>query len=196
MDFTALGEPPTPEGDWLDEAVYLSSAALRQRRDPAELAARVPGAAVLPGGLIRIVVPHPGELLLATDFAEVPQEWPDAPRTWENPGFAVRYARVRAVNTARWAADLGVPAAPFLPELLDGPWERRVLRVLAELPGRRAARAGGWAAYSLRLALAYHDAHEWAPAVPVGDEAVSALHTARLRLAGAVGEVLPGPERM
>ncbi|MGW4799612.1 anticodon-binding protein, partial [Nonomuraea sp. NPDC004297] len=69
-------------------------------------------------------------------------------------------------------------------------------RVLAELPGRLRSREPGWEAYLLRLALAYHDAHERAPAVPVGDEEPGAVHTARVRVAEVVREVLPGPERL
>ncbi|MEV0582185.1 anticodon-binding protein [Nonomuraea sp. NPDC050310] len=196
MEFRVLGEPADPEGDWAGEAVFVSRAALRQRRDPHEVAAAVPGAEVLPGGLIRIVVAHPGELLGAEPGAVPQGEWPDLPRTWDNPGFVVRYAHVRALNTERWAAELGVAREPFRGELLDGVWDRRVLRVLAELPARQGARNGGWASYSVRLALAYHDAHERAPAVPKGDEPASALHTARVRLAEAVRKVLPGPDRL
>nr|BFE87098.1 hypothetical protein GCM10020093_096990 [Planobispora longispora] len=65
-----------------------------------------------------------------------------------------------------------------------------MLRLLAELPGRRASRDPGWAAYAEQLALAYHDAFERAPALPAGDEAPSALHGARVRLARAVRDVL------
>ncbi|MFC7589215.1 hypothetical protein ACFQYP_40195 [Nonomuraea antimicrobica] len=86
--------------------------------------------------------------------------------------------------------------AGFRPELLDDPCHRRVLRVLAELPGRLGGRQPGWESYLLRLALAYHDAHERAPAVPVGDEEPGPVHTARVRLAQAVRMVLPGPERL
>ncbi|MFF5211292.1 DALR anticodon-binding domain-containing protein [Streptosporangium sp. NPDC000396] len=115
--------------------------------------------------------------------------WDDFPRTWSNPGFVVRYAHARAVAVRRWAADLGV-GGEFRPELLDGRWDRAVLRSLAEVPGRRVSRDPGWAAYAEQLALAYHDAFEHAPALPVGDERPSALHTARVRLARAVREVL------
>jgi arginyl-tRNA synthetase len=114
---------------------------------------------------------------------------PWSPGTWDNPGFVVGYAHARAVAVRRWAAELGV-AGEFRPELLADRWDRAVLRSLAEAPGRRASRDPGWAAYAERLALAYHDAFERAPALPRGDEEVSALHAARVRLAGAVQEVL------
>ncbi|GAT65394.1 glycine--tRNA ligase [Planomonospora sphaerica] len=118
-----------------------------------------------------------------------PQGTPWSPGTWDNPGFVVGYAHARAVAVRRWAAELGVAGA-FRPELLADRWDRAVLRALAEAPGRRVSRDPGWAAYAERLALAYHDAFERAPALPRGDEAVSALHVARVRLAGAVREVL------
>ncbi|GGL47714.1 DALR anticodon-binding domain-containing protein [Planomonospora parontospora] len=114
---------------------------------------------------------------------------PWSPGTWDNPGFVVGYAHARAVAVRRWAAELGV-AGEFRPELLAGRWDRAVLRALAEAPGRRVSRDPGWAAYAERLALAYHDAFERAPALPRGDGEASALHVARVRLAGAVREVL------
>ncbi|GAA0943137.1 anticodon-binding protein [Nonomuraea longicatena] len=190
-----LGEPPVPEGDWREEAGYVSGAALRRRCDPAELAAAIPGASVLPPGLVRFVLAEPAEVL--GEVSPVPdQGWDDFPRTFANPGFVVRYARARAVAVGRWAAELGVPALPFEPALLDAPQDRAVLRVLAELPGRRVSAAPGWGPWLVRLAAAYHDAFEHAPAVPWGDEPVRGVHTARVRLAGAVQEVLPGPDRI
>jgi hypothetical protein len=70
------------------------------------------------------------------------------------------------------------------------------LRVLAEVPGRVVSRDPGWESFLVRLALAYHDAYEHAPAIPMGDEEVKAVHTARVRLAAAVQDVLVGPERL
>ncbi|MEW9547522.1 anticodon-binding protein [Nonomuraea sp. NPDC050783] len=198
-----LGEPPAPEGTWEREALLVSAAALRRRLRPEALAARVrevPGVtrvAVRATGLLEVAVRVPGELLESFEVPEIPVPgWPDFPRTWDNPGFVVRYGHVRARAVARWARQLGVPEEGFEAAALDGPWDRRVLRVLAELPGRAAGRAPGWEAYLVRLALAYHDAHEHAPAVPRGDEPARAVHTARVRLAAAVGEVLAGPERL
>jgi arginyl-tRNA synthetase len=115
--------------------------------------------------------------------------WADAPRTWSNPGFVVRYAHVRAVAVQRWAGELEVRGR-FRPRLLDGRWDRAVLRLLAEVHGRRVSRDPGWAAYAERLALAYHDAFERAAALPMGDEEPSALHAARVWLARAVRVVL------
>ncbi|WP_157249879.1 anticodon-binding protein [Nonomuraea typhae] len=190
-----LGEPPAPSGDWAEEAVFLSSAALRRRVDPAGLAAAVPGATALPNGVIRIVLAEPWEVA-GEVFPVADQGWADVPRTWDNPGFVVKYARFRAVAVGRWARALGVPPEPFEPRLLSHARDRAVLRVLAELPGRRVSRDPGWAAYLVRLASAYHDAFEQAAPLPQGDEAVAPVHTARVRLAGAVQKVLPGPDRI
>ncbi|NUW36644.1 anticodon-binding protein [Nonomuraea sp. SMC257] len=200
-----LGEPPAPEGTWEREAAYLSAAARRLGVPAHGLAARVravEGVAAVeerPNGFLRIVVEVPGRLVETVGPLSLPDPWPDFPRTWDNPGFAVRYAHARAVAVRRRARDLGVPEEGFRPELLRDPRDRAVLRVLAELPGRlakgeRAERA--WSAYAVRLATAYHDAYELAPALPVGDEEPSPLHTARVRLARAVEDVLPGPDRL
>ncbi|MER6830473.1 DALR anticodon-binding domain-containing protein [Streptosporangium sp. NPDC000563] len=115
--------------------------------------------------------------------------WRDLPRTWANPGFVVRYAHARAVAVQRWAVELGV-GGDFRPELLEDRRDRAVLRLLAEIHGRRVSRDPGWAAYAEQLALAYHDAFEGAAALPSGDEEPSELHTARVRLARAVRDVL------
>jgi arginyl-tRNA synthetase len=157
----------------------------------------VAGVEVLANGFLRIRVRVPGALLESMEPVEIPEPgWPDFPRTWDNPGFVVRYGHARACAVRRWARDLEVPVAGFRPELLADPRDRRVLRVLAELPGRAASRDPRWATYLLRLALAYHDAHERAPAVPRGDEPAAPLHTARVRLAEAVAGVLTGPDRL
>jgi hypothetical protein len=199
----ALGEPPVPEGTWEREAAYVSAAALRRRVPPDSLAVRVravPGVGeveVLGNGFLRMAVPVPGELLESMEPVEIPEPgWQDFPRTWDNPGFVVRYGHVRACAVRRWARELGVPEGGFRPESLDDPYDRRVLRMLAELPGRVVSRDPGWETYLVRLALAYHDAHEHAPAVPRGDEPVEPVHTARLRLAAVVAGVLMGPDRM
>ncbi|MFC4011751.1 anticodon-binding protein [Nonomuraea purpurea] len=199
----ALGEPPAPEGTWEREAVYVSAAALRRRLPPEPLAERIsalPGVDRVeaePNGFLRIIVREPGELLESLPRPDLPEPaWPDFPRTWDNPGFVVRYAHARTCAVRRWADQLRVPLTGFRPELLDDPRDRLVLRVLAELPGRLGSRDPGWEAYLLRLALAYHDAHEHAPAVPVGDEPPGPVHTARVRLAETVGGIIAGPDRL
>ncbi|MEU4538410.1 DALR anticodon-binding domain-containing protein [Streptosporangium sp. NPDC023825] len=210
-----LGLPPIPRGTWAGEALYVSPAALRRGEDPEETAGRLralPGIAdvrVRPGGFLEIVVAVPGELVTeigagapaatggitggagvtgrGTRAAGSP--WEDLPRTWANPGFVVGYAHARAVAVQRWAAELGV-GGDFRPELLEGREDRAVLRLLAEVHGRRVSRDPGWAAYAEQLALAYHDAFEGAAALPSGDEEPSELHAARVRLARAVRDVL------
>ncbi|WP_329425586.1 DALR anticodon-binding domain-containing protein [Streptosporangium sp. NBC_01495] len=199
-----LGLPPIPRGTWAEEALYVSPAALRRGEDPAEMAGRLralPGITavrVRPGGFLEIAVAVPGELVTeigpavpaGTAGSPVPgSPWKDLPRTWANPGFVVRYAHARAVAVQRWAAELGV-GGDFRPELLEDRRDRAVLRLLAEVHGRRVSRDPGWAAYAEGLALAYHDAFEGAAALPSGDEEPSELHAARVRLARAVRDVL------
>ncbi|MEO3871816.1 anticodon-binding protein [Nonomuraea sp. B12E4] len=198
-----LGEPPLPDGTWEREAAYASAAALRRHVPAGPLAERVrevPGVAgveVRENGFLRIVVAVPGEVVECVRPVEIPEPaWPDFPRTWDNPGFVVRFAHARACAVRRWAGELGVPEEGFRPEELDDPHDRRVLRTLAELPGRVVSREPGWEAYLVRLALAYHDAHEHAPAVPAGDAVPAPVHTARVRMAQAVRTVLMGPERL
>jgi arginyl-tRNA synthetase len=209
-----LGSPPIPQGSWERRATYVSPVALGRAGEPArEVAERLavrlrdlPGVRevhVRPNGFLAIEVTVPGEIvreIMAEPARPVRKPggggdaapWPDFPRTWSNPGFVVKYAYVRAGAVQRWARELrpeGEPGA-FRPELLDDARDRAVLRLLAELPSRRASREPGWPAYLERLAGAYHDAFEHAPAIPKGDEAFSATHAARLRMAGAVRKVL------
>ncbi|WP_433500073.1 anticodon-binding protein [Sphaerimonospora sp. CA-214678] len=174
--------------------------------------AGIAGVRVRPDGFLLIAVTRPGEIvgeIVRADgppggivVAEPGSAGPDFPRTWDNPGFVIRYAHARAVAAGRWARDLGVPAAGFRPEALDDPYDLAVLRLLAELPSRAASRAPAWETYAEHLALAFHDAHEHAPAVPRADEPPGPVHTARLWLAMAVRSVLaqvlvtPLPDRL
>ncbi|MEV4459292.1 anticodon-binding protein [Microbispora sp. NPDC049633] len=213
-----LGAPPVPQGSWDREARFVSTAALRGTAEPpAEAAERLavrlramPGIRrvdVRPNGFLVIGVATPGEIVdevlaapvavrrspaaVSPPPASSAAPWPDFPRTWDNPGFAVRYAYVRAGAVRRWARDLGVRVgAAARPELLDGPFDRAVLRVLAELPSRRESRDPGWAAYLERLAEVYHTAVERASPIPRGDEAPSEVHAARVRMGEAVRRVL------
>ncbi|GIH61032.1 hypothetical protein Msi02_18490 [Microbispora siamensis] len=206
-----LGAPPVPQGSWEREARFVSTAALRGTAEPpAEAAERlavrlreVPGVRhvdVRPNGFLVVEIAAPGEIvqdILAAPLAAPPRRtgstapWPDFPRTWDNPGFAVRYAYVRAGAVQRWARDLGVPTgAAARSGLLDGPCDRAVLRVLAELPSRRDSRDPGWAAYLERLAEVYHAAVEHASPIPRGDEPPSEVHAARVRMGEAVRRVL------
>ncbi|WP_433415394.1 anticodon-binding protein [Microtetraspora malaysiensis] len=215
-----LGAPPAPWGSWASEAVYGSPVAFRAAsgRPPREVAAEIAErlrehrgiqeVRVRPDGLLLIAVTAPGEVAGEIvrkgppEIREPAALAPDFPRTWDNPGFVVRYAYARAAAVRRWARDLGVPEEGFRPEALDDPRERAVLRLLAELPSRMTSRDPAWGTYAGQLALAYHDAHEHCPAVPWGDRPAGDVHTARLRLAAAVQAVLAAvvapalPERL
>lgn len=141
-----------------------------------------------PGGIARHVVTTPG-YGYAAGLTGAAGAWPDRPRTFDNPGFVVRFAHARAASAGRHARDLGLVAGD--PEgWLGEPVERRLLGLLAELPGRaaRAERrgdAGGLRRHLVRMADAYHDVHERCPALPKGDEPPSPRHAARLTLAEA-----------
>lgn len=200
-----LGDVPAPWGSWRHDAVYASAAALRARERAAELAARlraVPGVCgveTAPSGMLLITVATPGEVV--REIVESPEppaprgerpgpRWPDLPRTWDNPGFVVRYAHARAAAVARWAADLGISRGGFRPEALTAPQDRACVRALAEWPSRSRRPGRDPGPYLERLAIAYHDAHEQAPALPKGDAPVTPVHVARMWLAEAVRVVL------
>jgi arginyl-tRNA synthetase len=127
----------------------------------------------------------------AADLAPVPRPevpWPDRPRTFDNPGFSVRYAYARAVAVGREASALGVGPGPHEP---GDPLETRLVDLLAEFPARtaRAVReddAGIVKRHLERVADAYHDVHERCPALPRGDEEPGAVHGGRRTLAEAV----------
>jgi arginyl-tRNA synthetase len=157
---------------------------------------RTPG--VLAGAIVEA-----GERYVGSGSAsvEVPPPsgpvWPRRPLTFDNPGFLVRFAHARAAATARYGDQLGIRRDPLDPALLDTAPERALLTLLGELPGwvRQAARADD--PYVLarpleRVADAYHHVHEHCPALPKGDEEITARHHARLWLAGAVQLSLAG----
>lgn len=149
-------------------------------------------------GFLTVVVERPGTL--ATEILRnektyaraegVPHgSWPDRPRTFANPGFAVRYAYARAVAVQREAARLGIPLGD--PQLLMEADEHALLALLAELPSRvgqavREMDATPLRRHLERVADAYHRVHEHCPALPKGDEKPGATHAARRTLAEAV----------
>ncbi|WP_242454604.1 DALR anticodon-binding domain-containing protein [Bailinhaonella thermotolerans] len=162
-------------------------------------------------GVLAVTVAAPGEIvpwvLGRPEAAVAPDRgpvWPDLPRTFENPGFLVRFAHVRASAVLRWARELRVPDA-FTPGALADPREVRLLGMLAEFPSR-ARKPYTLRTYLERLADAYHEVHERVPALPLGDEEPSAAHASRVRLARAVRRVIgdglallgepPPPERL
>ena len=174
--------------------------AARSGRSPLEVAeviARRVGGAVIGPGFLRIEMPELGALarciVEAGDYGAGAcvdgPTWPDGPRTFGNPGFRVRFAYARAAALQRQASELGV--APGAPEgLLGEAEERRLLGLMAELPGRaartvRARDTAGFRRHLVRVADAYHDVYERCPALPKGDEPPTPRHGARLTLAEA-----------
>lgn len=170
----------------------LAARSGRPPRQVAEAIARRVGGAVTGPGFLWFEMPEPGALarrIAATaDFGAgaCPDgpAWPDRPRTFDNPGFRVRFAYVRAAATRRQAAALGIASGP--PEgLLDAAEERRLLGLMAELPGRAGRSTVGYRRHLVRVADAYHDVYERCPALPKGDEPPGPGHGARLTLAEA-----------
>lgn len=201
-DAVARGEADVPvPGEALvfsrGGGVYESPVALRLGLDPRVVARRVGGTVSGPG-FVRVVLPADEVVdgILADPgygVAKVPSGgWSEWPRTFDNPGFSVRYAYARACWVGRWAGELGVGHGP----LADArPEEVELVGALGDVPGRagQAERERDAAPLMFcleRVAGAYHDVHERCPAVPRGDEAPGAVHAGRARLAEAVRVVL------
>jgi arginyl-tRNA synthetase len=133
-------------------------------------------------------------------MAGVPQGsgWPEWPRTFENPGFRVRFAYARAVAVRRRAAEVnGGLRGPVAEGWRGGECaeEVRLADALAEFPGRvelavRKRSAGPLERHMERIAEAFHDVYERCPALPVGDERPDGRHVARVRLAAATETTL------
>jgi arginyl-tRNA synthetase len=193
--------------------------AARQRRPAAEVAGVIAGRLAGRPGLREVRVTGPGFLTIAVErpgalaagiVAAGPSYgrvegtvldggWPDRPRTFDNPGFSVRYAYARAAAVQRRAEDLGIPLGD--PGLLQEADEGALLALLAELPSRAAQAARERDAVPLqrhleRVADAYHRVFEQCPALPVGDEKPGAVHAARRTLAEAVRIALTGALNM
>lgn len=166
----------------------------RLARDPDVTKATVTGA-----GFITIEVPP--TIMIDDDYglADVPRAtWPEWPRRFGNPGFEVRFAYARAAGVGRHAVDLGIGGREGP---LDDPRERRLLGLVAEFPGRaeQAQRRQDPRPFTRHLELTagmYHDVHEHCPALPKGDEPVTARHAARVGLARAVRVVVGNGLRM
>lgn len=174
--------------------VYESPVALRLGVDPAVIARRVGG--VVDRGFVRVVVPV-GRVVEAVvrepGVVDVPPGgWSEWPRTFENPGFSVRYAYARACWVGRWAKELGVEAGSLVGA---GPEELSLVGVLGDAPGRAEQAERERDARPLifcleRVAGAYHVVFERCPAVPKGDEEPGTVHAGRVGLAEAVKVVL------
>ena len=131
-------------------------------------------------------------------------------RTNDNPVFYVQYAHARTHQVARNAAAAGVTREQFDAELLTDETESILLGALAEFP-RIVAQAGAMrephrvARYLEELAASYHRWYDTCRVAPQGDEPVQPVHSARLWLSDAAGQVLrngltligvSAPERM
>lgn len=160
-----------PVGDWAAEATFLVRGEV-------------------------VVGAYPWDLLTEDPGRLAGESWPDLPRTWANPGFAVRYAHARACWAHRWAGS----ADPDW-EALPAEW-RAVVRLLAELPSRGRSRTKRWKTFAEHLAARYHDAFEAANPLPRGDADFTGALAARVATGDAVARVLaaisaePLPQRI
>ncbi|TDD36833.1 anticodon-binding protein [Actinomadura sp. KC06] len=174
--------------------VYESPVALRLGVDPWVIARRV-GGSVSGSGFVRVVMSADVVMdgaLKGFEGVRVPGGWGEWPRTFENPGFSVRYAYARASWVGRWASELGIGRGPLQKPEAE---ELELVGALGDVQGRVLQAERERDARPLmfcleRVAGAYHDVHERCPAVPKGDEAPGAVHEGRVGLAEAVKVVL------
>ncbi|TRZ85348.1 MAG: arginine--tRNA ligase [Streptomycetaceae bacterium] len=133
-------------------------------------------------------------------------------RTNENPVYYVQYAHARIAGVLRNASDLKVPHAlsDFDPALLVHDRENELLGALAEFPRVVAGAAElrephRVARYLEVLAGVYHGFYADCRVLPLGDEPMEAIHSARANLCAATLQVLSNglqllgvsaPERM
>jgi arginyl-tRNA synthetase len=132
--------------------------------------------------------------------------------TNENPVYYVQYAHARIAGVLRNVAELNIPTglSNFDPSQLSHDRENELLGTLAEFPGVVAAAAAfrephRIARYLEELAGVYHGFYADCRVLPMGDEAISPLHSARANLCAATKQVLANgldllgvsaPERM
>ena len=133
-------------------------------------------------------------------------------RTNENPVYYVQYAHARIAGVLRNAKELNVPyeLSDFDPSLLVHDQENELLGALSEFPrivqGAAELREPHRVArYLEELAGVYHRFYADCRVLPMGDEPVSALHSARANLCAATRQVISNgldllgvsaPERM
>jgi len=132
--------------------------------------------------------------------------------TNENPVYYVQYAHARIAGVLRNAAELGISSGleGFDPAQLSHDRENELLGALAEFP-RVIAGAAEFrephrvARYLEELAGVYHGFYADCRVLPLGDEPISAIHSARAALCAATMQVLANglellgvsaPERM
>jgi arginyl-tRNA synthetase len=132
--------------------------------------------------------------------------------TNENPVYYVQYAHARIAGVLRNVAELSIPMglANFDPSQLTHDRENELLGTLAEFPRVVAAAAAfrephRVARYLEELAGVYHGFYADCRVLPMGEEAISSLHSARAHLCAATKQVLANgldllgvsaPERM
>ena len=132
--------------------------------------------------------------------------------TNENPVYYVQYAHARIAGVLRNVQELAIPTglSNFDPSQLSHDRENELLGTLAEFPGIVAAAAAfrephRVARYLEELAGVYHGFYADCRVLPLGDEAISPLHSARANLCAATKQVLANgldllgvsaPERM
>jgi len=132
--------------------------------------------------------------------------------TNENPVYYVQYAHARIAGVLRNVAELNIPTglAHFDPSRLSHDRENELLGTLAEFPGIVTAAAAfrephRIARYLEELAGVYHGFYADCRVLPMGEEAISPLHSARANLCAATKQVLANgldllgvsaPERM
>jgi len=132
--------------------------------------------------------------------------------TNENPVYYVQYAHARIAAVLRNAAELKIPSGleHFDPAQLSHDRENELLGSLAEFPRVIASAAElrephRVARYLEELAGVYHGFYADCRVLPMGDEQISALHSARINLCAATLQVLKNgldllgvsaPERM
>jgi len=132
--------------------------------------------------------------------------------TNENPVYYVQYAHARIAGVLRNVEELAIPTglSNFDPSQLSHDRENELLGTLAEFPGIVAAAAAfrephRVARYLEELAGVYHGFYADCRVLPLGDEAISPLHSARANLCAATKQVLANgldllgvsaPERM
>jgi len=132
--------------------------------------------------------------------------------TNENPVYYVQYAHARIAGVLRNVAELNIPTglAHFDPSRLSHDRENELLGTLDEFPGIVTAAAAfrephRIARYLEELAGVYHGFYADCRVLPMGEEAISPLHSARANLCAATKQVLANgldllgvsaPERM
>jgi arginyl-tRNA synthetase len=132
--------------------------------------------------------------------------------TNENPVYYVQYAHARIAAVLRNVAELSIPMGldHFDPTQLSHDRENELLGTLAEFP-RVVANAAQLrephrvARYLEELAGVYHGFYADCRVLPLGDEPISTLHSARANLCAATKQILhnglellgvSAPERM